>query len=249
MTDRPISLWLPAAILAALVPAFGALGLWQLHRADEKRAWQAEYDQRSTAAPLQLGSALVSAAEQRYRRVNVRGSFDTDYQILIDSRVHRGVPGYHVVTPLRLEGGDTRVLINRGWVQMGASRAQLPPIETPPGVQQLSGIAMVPLDKVFTLGEPPPLTSGWQPLWPRLDMRRYTAAVPFAVQPIVLLLDADAAHGYTREWSRLDAGIALHQGYAFQWFGLAALALVIMLALLRRAWQQQWPRRRRRRAA
>lgn len=36
------TLWLPAALLAALVQAFAALGVWQLHRADEKDALQAE---------------------------------------------------------------------------------------------------------------------------------------------------------------------------------------------------------------
>jgi surfeit locus 1 family protein len=225
-------LWLPAALLAALVPLFVGLGLWQLQRAEEKRALQQEYDRRIDQAPQQLGPALQQAAALRFHRLHARGIYDPDYQILIDNRVHRGVPGYHVITPLRLEGGDTRVLVNRGWVALGASRTRLPPVEPPTGVQEVTGVAAVPADKGFSLGATPGPEQGWQPVWLRLDMHRYAAAAPFAVQPVVLLLDANVAHGYARDWSRLDAGIAVHQGYAFQWFALALLALVLATALL-----------------
>jgi surfeit locus 1 family protein len=224
--------WLPAAILVALVPLFVGLGWWQLQRADEKRALQQEYDRRSDEAPLQLATPVQAGTTLRFRRVLARGVYDSDYQILIDNRVHGGVPGYHVITPLRIEGGDTRVLVNRGWVALGASRAQLPSVDPPAGVQEISGVATVPAEKPFTLGSSN--APGWQPVWLHLDMQRYAGAVPFAVQPAVVLLDANRAHGYVREWSRLDAGIAVHQGYAFQWFALAALALVIAALLLRR---------------
>ncbi|HYM47990.1 MAG TPA: SURF1 family protein, partial [Burkholderiaceae bacterium] len=228
-------LWLPAAILAALVPVFIGLGVWQLQRAEEKRVLQEEYDRGTNAAPLQLDTRVQNAQQLRFHRIVVRGVYDPDYQILIDNRVRRGVPGYHVVTPLKIEGGDTRLLVNRGWIALGATREHLPNIDTPAGRQEISGVATVPAEKVFTLGEAPSLERGWQPLWPHLDLQRYRASVPFAVQPVVLLLDADSAHGFTREWSRLDAGIALHQGYAFQWFALAVLAAIILALMLRRA--------------
>lgn len=232
MTVRAHTLWLPVAILAALAPALAALGLWQLQRAEEKRDLQAEYDRRTSEAALQLGTDTRDAQSLRYRRVRARGVYEASYQILIDNRVHRGVPGYYVVTPLKLEGSEARVLVNRGWVALGASRAQLPAVEAPAGAQEIAGVATIPLEKVFTLGAP---AVGWQPVWPHLDMQRAASSMPFTVLPVVVLLDADVAHGYTREWARLDAGIALHQGYAFQWFALAALAVVIALLIARRA--------------
>jgi surfeit locus 1 family protein len=68
-----------------------------------------------------------------------------------------------------------------------------------------------------------------------MEMTRYAAAVPFPVQPVVVLLDPDSAGGFTRDWSRLDAGISVHQGYAFQWFMLAAaLASIYLFMSLRR---------------
>lgn len=234
MITRPRQIWLPAIVLAALVPVFVGLGMWQLQRAGEKRLLQEVYDRRAQEAPWRIGGQSQPAEELRFRHIVARGVYDPSYQILVDNRVHRGVAGFFVVTPLRLEGADTRVLVNRGWVALGASRQQLPSIETPQGTQEISGIATVPMEKVFTLGTPEPLERGWQPLWAHLDMKRYAASVPFSVQPVVVLLDANVAGGFTREWSRLDSGIAVHQGYAFQWFALAALAAVIFAMLWRR---------------
>lgn len=235
MKPRPRALWIPIAILAVLAPVFTGLGWWQLQRADYKQELQAEYDRRASAVPLRLDAQLRQAEELRFHRIVMRGSFDFDRQVLVDNRVHRGVPGYHVITPFRIEGADIRVLVNRGWVPLGASREHLPAIDPPSGIREIQGIAIVPTDKAFTLGGTEPARPGWQPVWPRLDMKRYAAAVPFAVQPFVVLLDVGAEGGYTREWSRLDAGINVHYGYAVQWFGLAVLAAVIALLLGRRA--------------
>jgi surfeit locus 1 family protein len=231
----PRPLWIPAAILALLVPVFTGLGLWQLQRAEQKQTLQQEYDRRSNEAPLRLGTQVRTVGDLRYRRLAVRGTYDSDYQILIDNRVHRGAVGYYVLTPFRIEGGDTRVLVNRGWVSIGPGRERLPDVDPPRGVHEIGGVATVPLESRFTLGDTAPAERGWQPVWQYLDMKRYASSVPFAVQPVVLLLDADAAGGYAREWPRLDAGIALHHGYAFQWFALAALAAVICGLLIRRS--------------
>jgi surfeit locus 1 family protein len=89
-------------------------------------------------------------------------------------------------------------------------------------------VATVPSEKNFMLAKPEPLDRGWQLVWQNMDMARYRAAVPFPVQPVVVLLDPESnAGGFTREWSRLNAGIAVHQGYAFQWFMLAVGLVVI----------------------
>jgi len=245
VTPRSRFPWPAAIALAALVPAFVALGMWQLHRATEKRLLQEEVDQRSGEAPLKLGAPLQAVDELRFRRIVARGKYDPDYQILLDNRVLRGMVGYYVVTPLKLAGGDTRVLVNRGWVALGESRATLPAIETPPGDQEIRGLATVPVEKTFTLGSVP--ASGWQPVWPMLDMQRYAAAVPFSVQPIVTLLDADVPGGFIREWPRLDAGIAVHRGYAFQWFALAGLAAVIFAVMVYRTARRAGPLARTRR--
>jgi surfeit locus 1 family protein len=227
---------IPSIVFAVLLPLFLYLGYWQLQRAEEKHLLQVEYDTRANGPAVQVERQVQRAEELRFYRVIARGHYETDYQILIDNRVHQGRIGYHVITPLRLENSEVRLLVNRGWIAIGEGRDRLPAIDTPGGLQQITGVATVPSDRYFTLGKPEPLERGWQRVWQNMEMTRYGAAVPFPVQPVVVLLDSDsAAGGFTRDWSRLDAGISVHQGYAFQWFMLAAaLASIYLFMSLRR---------------
>jgi surfeit locus 1 family protein len=206
-----------------------AAGLWQGQRADEKRALQETYDRRAQEAPIVLGAAVQAAETLRYRRVRVRGQYEVAHQVLHDNRVHQHQAGYHVITPLRVEGSDTRVLVNRGWIPLGASREHLPQIETPDTPVEITGVAAVPSPPPLALGRGP-AEGSWSKVWQHLDLQRYAATVPFPVQPVVVLLDPQSpAGGFARDWVRLDAGIAVHQGYAFQWFALALTLTVIYL--------------------
>lgn len=232
----------PSIAVAVLLPLFLYMGYWQLQRAEEKRALQAEYDTRANGPAVQVERQVQGVEALRFYRIVATGRYETDRQILIDNRVHQGRVGYHVITPLRLENSEVRLLVNRGWVSIGEGRDRLPAVDAPAGLQQVSGVATVPAEKYFTLREPDPLDHGWQRVWQNMDMARYRAAVPFPMQPVVVLLDpASGAGGFTREWSRLDAGISVHQGYAFQWFMLAAglAAIYLFMSLRRRGVDQE----------
>lgn len=209
-----------------LLPAFVALGLWQLDRADEKRNLQADYDRRALEPPVALDGQLRRGEDLRFYRVAAEGVYEPERQILLDNRVLAGSVGYYVVTPLRLRDSDTRVLVNRGWVPLGRGRAHLPAVPPPAGTQRVVGVATIPLERKYSLGMPTPGPS-WETVWPYMDMARYRAAVAQPLQPVVILLDPHSDGGYVRQWARLDAGIATHQGYAFQWFALALALLTL----------------------
>lgn len=240
---RPLAVRRLAAglVLALLgVAIFCALGAWQLQRADEKRALQAEYDRRTAQLPILLTSAVLPAETLQYFRVETNGVYDRGYQLLLDNRAHHGVPGFEVVTPLRIAGSDTRVLVNRGWVPLGADRSQLPAVDPPSERVVVRGVAVTPRTG-FRLGTPDPLRRDGVTVWQQLDLPRYAKETGFRLQPIVILLDPQsAAGGYTREWGRLDAGIAVHESYAFQWFAFAA-AVAVSYALW--AARSVWNRR------
>lgn len=221
----------PTLAAAVLLPVFVVLGVWQTHRADFKRELQAEYDARIAGPVVAIEPRLQPANALRFYRVLVRGSYESDRQLFVDNRVHRGVAGFHVVTPLRIAGGDVRVLVNRGWIAANPDRSRLPSAEVPAGEVEVSGIAIVPATDYFTLGEPPAASGVWESVWPHLDLERFAKAASYPVQPVIVLLDpASAAGGFVREWARLDTGIKTHQSYAFQWYSLAvAVAAVYLL--------------------
>lgn len=225
---RP-SLWGGAL---ALVIAAGCiqLGNWQHAKAERKQAAQSLLDQRGVEAPVSLGSARVDADSLRSRPVVVRGRFDTGHQFLLDNRVHREQAGYHVITPLHIEGSDMRVLVNRGWIPALASHSEQPRVDTPTGIVELHGVAVVPGSRFFTLGNEP-AGSAWQGVWQNLDLPRFASLVTWPVQPVVLQLAPEAPAGFAREWPRPDDRLERHLSYAYQWYGFAASAVLIWFAL------------------
>ena len=226
-------LW-PTLAAFLLIPLFIAAGFWQWNKASLKAERQQELDARSAQAAMPVPHVLVSDAQQlHYRKVVARGHYETPFQILIDNRTYREQAGYHVITPLRLEGSDMRLLVNRGWVPALAEHRQVPAIATPGVMVEVSGTAVIPDGRFFTLGSGSESGNGqWPDVWQNLDLEHYRKLVDFPLQPIVIQLDpASPAGGFVRAWSRPDERRQINLGYALQWWGFAATTLVLWLVL------------------
>lgn len=220
---RPV--WLAVAVAGCAV--FVALGNWQSRRAEEKLAAQRRADALAAAAPVRLPPAPVAAGEYAGRRVIVAGEFVPAHTVLIDNRVHKGVAGYHVVTPLRIEDGPLHVLVNRGWVAAGPRRDRLPNVVPPVGPQRIEGLAVATGAPPFALA--PDETPG--PVRQHLDLDRVASESGLRLQPIVVRQAGTSSDGLVRTWERPDAGVNTHLGYAAQWYGLAALTAVVYVVL------------------
>ena len=204
-----------------------SLGNWQSGRADTKRELQARYDAAVREAPIHLGSDLLDHDSVLYRKLEVEGVFDDAHTILIDNRVLNGVAGYHVLTPLRIRGGEVYILVNRGWVATGRSRDRVPAPPTPPGVVRLEGMAVDPQTRYFELSDTLPQGRVWQ----NLDFDRYVKATRLPLQPVLLLQTSEQADGLQRSWPRPDTGVESHVSYAFQWYSLATTLVVLWLII------------------
>jgi len=226
---RQVALW-GGLLLLLLLPAFISLGLWQWNKAQAKLVRQVELDALSRGAAVEMPRQPAAAESLRYRRFALQGEYDPARQILVDNRVHQGQAGYHVVTPLKVTGSDLRILVNRGWVPAPADHGQVPTVPPPAGPIAITGIAMVPAERFFTLGPAP--SPNWEPVWQNLDMQRFQALVSYPLQPVVLQLDPNAPGGYGRDWPRPEEGADRNLGYALQWFGFAIASLGIWLHFL-----------------
>jgi surfeit locus 1 family protein len=211
---------------AAFVALCIAAGTWQTRRAEYKERLAAQLDERGGAPIVDLGPGLVAAEDLAFRRVRVRGEYLADKGLLLDNRIHNGVVGYEVLTPLRLQGGDAYVLVNRGWTKAPPTRSELPKVTTPSGPQQVEGVATLPPERVFELGSP---ATG--PVWQHFLMERYASWSGLSLQPIVLQQTNDANDGLIREWARPDSGVAKHRGYALQWYTFALLTAILYVSL------------------
>lgn len=214
-------------VAVAVIAVCIAAGLWQTRRAEYKEALAAQLDERSTAPEADLRGEPILGEDWAFRRVRLRGEYVTDKGLLLDNRVSRGRVGYQVLTPLRLEGTDRHVLVDRGWVAAPPTRAELPSVPTPPGVQEITGVAVLPPARVFELGEGVPEGRVWQ----HFLMARYEQWSGLAMHPVLVQQTNDAADGLTRQWTRPDTGVQKHRGYAMQWYLFATLTVILYVSL------------------
>lgn len=217
---------LPTLAAAALLVLLVSLGNWQVRRAGEKRDIAERFERMSTAAVLGLPARdEVVADDVVFRRVEAEGSFVPEHAIYLDNKVRRGVAGYHVVMPLRIGQGPMHVLVNRGWIAAGASRADLPQVETPAQPVRIEGIAVLPPRRIVELSAQ--TVEG--KVWENLVLDRYRAAHPIAIQPVVLEQHNDLGDGLVREWPRPATGAEAHLARALTWYLLAAVVGVYYL--------------------
>lgn len=216
---------IPTLGTLGLLLLFVYLGLWQAGKAQRLTDERSHYAARSQRAPVRLGAALVNPESLRDAPVVVRGHYEPARQFFVDNRQENGRPGVHVVTPLKIEGSQTRVLVNRGWLGWSEGRSKLPQLTTPLELVEISGIAATPIVKNFLLM--PDRVEAWAELWPSLDLKRFQGQVNFPVQPLVVLQNrTDAQDALVRNWQPPEDRVGMHRSYALQWFGIAAALLV-----------------------
>ena len=233
--------------LAAVV-VFGiavAAGHWQTGRAAEKDVTEARhaaaFDAPAVALPADVAAADPVTLDGR--RVALRGVFLNHKTIYLDNQVQNRVAGYHVLTPFKTDAGAT-VLVNRGWVRLGASRDRLPAIPAIVGVIGIEGRIALPPKHIYEIKPEahssypaapanPASASGASRVWQNLLIPAMARQAGISLPPYVLRQSTDTGDGLTRAWDApaAQAGMtaAKHRGYAFQWFALAALTAFLFL--------------------
>lgn len=215
--------WKGFAFLAVVVAGVCVrLGLWQLDRLAERRAVNAEALALREAPELTLGPGVLGA-ELGGRRVRVAGEFDRAGEVVIRGQSWDGGPGVRVVTPLRIEGSDTVVLVDRGFVKSpDAVHADLTGLDEP-GRRAVRGLAF-PLGRREDGGQP--LERDRSVTWRGLDRDALRARLPFPVAEVWVLQTPDSA---LPPWPRRMEPPALddgpHLSYAIQWFAFALIGV------------------------
>jgi surfeit locus 1 family protein len=213
-----------------------SLGNWQTRRAADKLALEAHWDAAERATPRDATFATLPAADQLPQQLRLRGEFIHRFTVWLDNRQLDARPGFWVVTPLALDSGGV-VLINRGWAPRDPTdRARLPQIVEPAGTVVIEGLAMAQVPRLLELGDGG--NAGALPgIWQNLDSARFAQASGIEVAPLVIQQRNELNDGLKRQWVRPASGVDKHRGYAFQWYGLSTLIVVLSIALGLRAWR------------
>ena len=260
MTRTRIVLLATFAIIIATVCV--RLGFWQLDRLEERRAENARVAAGLAGAPIAIGTVSVDSSQSRAQRVEVRGTYDFAHEVTLINRSRDGAPGVHILTPLRVPGRDTAVMVNRGWVYspdgatIDVTRWREPVDARGTAYVSWLGTASTVGDSAGRVA-----TDSGARRVTRLQHATVARLVPYPIAPYQLILIEDAAMdaaggaGYgggspapfgtavvdsTRPvripLPALDEGP--HKSYALQWFAFAAIAIVGTAAVVRGEWSR-----------
>ena len=221
---------IPFVATVVLVALGISLGQWQDRRAAQKIALQAKLTERGSGAPLILAPLLMAADDVEYRKVSVAGEFVPSWPLFLDNRPQDGKTGFYLLMPFRIAGSDTHVLVARGWLpRYNGEHDRLPEFSTPSGTVVVTGIAKTSMGKVMQLGQPAMVKP--QAILQNLEPAQFAAASKLAVQPFFIEQTAavDASDTLARNWPAPSLGVEKHQGYAFQWYALALMALLFFV--------------------
>lgn len=218
-----------------LLLLFIGLGRWQWGRGDYKAELREQFVAgQGPATPLDARSTMDLP---RFARVSVQGRWDGQRQFLLDNRTRDGRAGYEVLTPLQLPDGRW-LLVNRGWLPFGGFRDQLPDVDLSAAAATAQRVTVVGrVDELPSAGlesgrAAPPQTGGWPRVttYPTMQQLGAVLGAP-AIEARQLLLDADAAEGYQRDWQPPGMVPEKHWSYAIQWWSFAVVLLLLYLSL------------------
>lgn len=240
--------WLILLVAIACVSLTAALGAWQLRRAAYKEQLAEQISKRSSL-PALANSALnainliLSASDEDallQRRVQLQGRWLHEHTVFLDNRPMQTSSqlqsgqrvGFYVVTPLALEGSTRLIWVQRGWVPRDfQDRTRLPSLPESAELvtvqgRLISGVSKAYEMQVSTSSNSPSDNSRPSRIWqniPSLDVNGKT----FLRLALLQTAPESAQDGLQRHWPAADTGVAKHHGYAFQWFALAALLVIL----------------------
>ena len=238
-TARPLAIT-PAGVAGTLLLIVVAvacvrLGIWQLARLDERRALNAGIAARLEQEPISDISRIVDTAGTAYRTATARGTYDNDRYLVLPGRAYAGVPGVHLIMPLRLAGRADAVLVNRGWIPA-------------PDAATINARDFAVRDSVTVRGLVLPFPGSGQSLARRdharpgasfthvlyrIDEAELRAQFPYALAD-VMLQELDGAGGtrYPTQLAPPPLDEGPHLGYAVQWFAFALIGVIGWFALV-----------------
>ena len=242
---RPLWILSHLFVLACVV-AFVNLGLWQLRRLDERKAYNAQV-RAAEAVPAEPVSALLPAGPDstaadvdavEYRSVVVTGTYRTDQEVLVQNHTNGGAPGYWVLTPL-VQADGTAVVINRGWVPFSYTEdGSWTDFDPPAGTVSVSGMVQKPqVRSTGLVSGPKDADQGVLRALARVDVGRLQQQVDERLLPIYvdLIAQQPAQAGTLPEpLPAPELSEGPHLNYAGQWFIFALLTCIVYPLLLRR---------------
>lgn len=213
------------------------LGVWQLDRLDQRRAFNLQVETMRAAELLDLNqSTPQDIASMEWRAVTVTGEYDFENQVALRNRYNEGVYGFHLITPLLYHpstgsGQAGAVLVDRGWIPAESdSSSDDWRVYDEDGQVTVTGQIRLGQGKPIIGGvaDALPMDGTRLEVWNNLDLGKISGQFPYPILEIFIQPDVEADDDVPpiayQPVVELTEGS--HFGYALQWFTFAVILLV-----------------------
>lgn len=223
--------WLFPTLLVFLGTALCIrLGIWQLDRLEQRRAFNNQVTSMRAMPPLDLNTEAFDDIESmEWRAVTFTGEYDFEDQIAIRNQYYRDQYGYHLLTPLHSNG--TAVLVDRGWIPADGNAV---PEDwrkyDEPGVVTVTGQIRLGQSKPAFGGVADALPADGSPLWVwnNGDIEKIALQMPYPILKVYIQPNVDYEDNVPPIPYQPDIELTegTHFGYALQWFTFATILFV-----------------------
>lgn len=227
------------------------LGQWQTGRAQQKTAILEQQERALKAAPITPTSSELDLKVDEYRRIDIVGRWDPESVVYIDNRQFNGRPAVQVIQGFVPNGKSFQIPVDRGLLLRNPAEPRRSP-EWPKEAEntdesialrgtilshfarsaELRGLMLGDADKVLKQE-----VDGFR-LWSNFNLEDYAKETGRSVsnfvvtlQPVSFEPEAPAAahrlNGFYLNAVKLPEQVAKHKGYAFQWYSMTAVLLIL----------------------
>ncbi|HSF80091.1 MAG TPA: SURF1 family protein [Anaerolineales bacterium] len=222
--------WILATILVLAGMAITArLGVWQLDRLEQRREFNSRVLAQMNQPTLLLSGENLEAdlTGMEYRPVVVRGVYDHSQQVALRNQSWGNQWGVHLLTPLKIEGSNLSVLVDRGWVPSDDFEFGSWEGYNEQGLVEVKGIIRASQSKPDFGRRADPIVSPGERLeaWFFANVEGISRQIPYTLLPVYIQQAPDSSWGGLpyRTQPDLDLTEGPHLSYAMQWFSFAAI--------------------------
>lgn len=225
--------WKTSLLVIAAVIVMIRLGLWQLDRLDQRRAFNARVEEQLAQSALEISEENLRADlyNMEYREAIVLGEYDHDRQVVLRNQDWQGRLGVHLLTPLIVQGSDRAIMVNRGWIPYEDFEAGKLSQFDENGLVEVNGVIRRSqtkpriggrADQIPAEGEPPLQAWNW------INVGGIAGQLPYELLPVYLQGSPEPSRNQMpyRTQLELDLSEGSHLGYAFQWFTFALILAI-----------------------
>ena len=222
--------WKTTLLVLLAVVVMVRLGIWQLDRLAQRKAFNARVEAQLFEPALELTNPnlALDLYNMEYRDAKVSGEYDHENQVVLRNQDWQGRLGVHLLTPLIIDGSEQAMMVDRGWVPYEDFTAGNLEQYDQPGVVEVNGPIRRSQTKPLIGGQEDQLPGPGEPplmAWYWININSISDQLPYELLPVYLHSSPDPTLDKLpyRSQQELELTEGSHLGYAFQWFTFAAI--------------------------